>query len=63
MSALLTHETVSQQLCLRLTGKAIPRWVNRLASYGSTVSCCLPKKLGVPHPDSADVQSQVHHSA
>mmetsp|Transcript_77224 Transcript_77224/g.208481 ORF Transcript_77224/g.208481 Transcript_77224/m.208481 type:complete len:102 (+) Transcript_77224:439-744(+) len=25
---------------------------------GSWVSCFLPKSLGVPHPDSAEVQSQ-----
>mmetsp|Transcript_77223 Transcript_77223/g.208479 ORF Transcript_77223/g.208479 Transcript_77223/m.208479 type:complete len:118 (+) Transcript_77223:439-792(+) len=29
---------------------------------GSWVSCFLPKSLGVPHPDSAEVQSQVSHN-
>eukprot|EP00293_Proteomonas_sulcata_P010542 CAMPEP_0184298358 /NCGR_PEP_ID=MMETSP1049-20130417/9194_1 /TAXON_ID=77928 /ORGANISM="Proteomonas sulcata, Strain CCMP704" /LENGTH=151 /DNA_ID=CAMNT_0026608475 /DNA_START=39 /DNA_END=494 /DNA_ORIENTATION=+ len=48
----------SDALCQRLTGNKIPGWVNRLANLGSLVSCCLPKNLGVAHPDSSDIQSQ-----
>mmetsp|Transcript_4838 Transcript_4838/g.11568 ORF Transcript_4838/g.11568 Transcript_4838/m.11568 type:complete len:226 (+) Transcript_4838:94-771(+) len=46
------------ELCLRLTGKRLPGWVNRLAYMGSWVSCLLPKGMGVAHPESSDVQSQ-----
>uniref|UniRef100_A0A6T8MXS7 PPPDE domain-containing protein n=1 Tax=Hemiselmis andersenii TaxID=464988 RepID=A0A6T8MXS7_HEMAN len=46
------------ELCLRLTGKRMPGWVNRLAYMGSWVSCLLPKGMGVAHPESSDVQSQ-----
>jgi len=46
------------ELCLRLTGRPLPGWVNRLAYMGSWVSCMLPKDMGVAHPESSDVQSQ-----
>jgi hypothetical protein len=48
----------SREFVLRLTGQAIPSWVNRLANMGSLVSCLLPKGMGVHHPESSDVQSQ-----
>ncbi|PIN24008.1 hypothetical protein CDL12_03251 [Handroanthus impetiginosus] len=32
-------------VCLRLTGKPIPRWVNRLARLGSFCNCVLPAGL------------------
>jgi hypothetical protein len=48
----------SKEFVLRLTGQAIPSWVNRLANMGSLVSCLLPKGMGVHHPESSDVQSQ-----
>lgn len=48
----------SNEFVLRLTGAKVPGWVNRLANMGSLVSCLLPKGMGVPHPESSDVQSQ-----
>lgn len=33
--------------CLRLTGKPIPRWVNRLAKLGFLCNCVLPVSLNV----------------
>ncbi|GAB4853925.1 hypothetical protein Ancab_018134 [Ancistrocladus abbreviatus] len=39
-------------ICYRLTGKRIPKWVNRLARIGSVCNCILPETLKaskVPH--------------
>ncbi|KAJ9560257.1 hypothetical protein OSB04_005417 [Centaurea solstitialis] len=39
-------------ICYKLTGKQIPKWVNRLAKLGSAFSCVLPEALrvsGVQH--------------
>ncbi|XP_047327809.1 deSI-like protein At4g17486 [Impatiens glandulifera] len=35
-------------VCYRLTGKSIPKWVNRLAKLGSSLNCVLPKSLKNP---------------
>ncbi|CAI9104474.1 OLC1v1003153C1 [Oldenlandia corymbosa var. corymbosa] len=34
-----------EDLCYRLTGRKIPKWVNRLARIGSVCNCVLPKAL------------------
>ncbi|KAL2974496.1 hypothetical protein AAZX31_14G108600 [Glycine max] len=34
-----------EDLCFRLTGKSIPRWVNRLARLGFLCNCVLPPSL------------------
>ncbi|KAJ0604294.1 putative PPPDE peptidase domain, PPPDE putative peptidase domain superfamily [Helianthus annuus] len=34
-------------ICYKLTGKQIPKWVNRLAKLGSAFSCVLPEALKV----------------
>ncbi|CAN1173107.1 DeSI-like protein At4g17486 [Linum perenne] len=38
----------SQDICYRLTGKSIPKWVNRLAKIGSVCNCVLPETLRDP---------------
>lgn len=37
----------TNEVCLRLTGKAIPGWVNRLAKLGSFCNCLLPESIQV----------------
>ncbi|CAG7896899.1 unnamed protein product [Brassica rapa] len=42
-------------VCYKLTGKKIPKWVNRLAQIGSVCSCILPESLkitAISHDDS-----------
>ncbi|KAF2546964.1 hypothetical protein F2Q70_00021714 [Brassica cretica] len=36
-----------QDACYKLTGKKIPKWVNRLAEIGSVCSCILPESLKI----------------
>lgn len=36
-----------KDVCYRLTGKTIPKWVNRLAKIGSVCNCLLPDGLRV----------------
>uniref|UniRef100_A0A7N0V411 PPPDE domain-containing protein n=1 Tax=Kalanchoe fedtschenkoi TaxID=63787 RepID=A0A7N0V411_KALFE len=36
-----------KDICRKLTGKPIPKWVNRLAKIGSACNCILPKSLKV----------------
>ncbi|XP_010539054.1 PREDICTED: deSI-like protein At4g17486 [Tarenaya hassleriana] len=36
-----------QDICYKLTGKRIPKWVNRLAEIGSLCSCVLPESLKI----------------
>lgn len=35
----------TEEVCLRLTGKPIPGWVNRLARLGSFCNCLLPENI------------------
>ncbi|KAL8527993.1 hypothetical protein ACS0TY_005708 [Phlomoides rotata] len=35
----------TDEVCLRLTGKSIPGWVNRLARLGSFCNCLLPESI------------------
>ncbi|KAF5796957.1 putative PPPDE peptidase domain, PPPDE putative peptidase domain superfamily [Helianthus annuus] len=35
-------------ICYKLTGKSIPKWVNRMAKLGSMFSCVLPDALRLP---------------
>ncbi|KAK6947538.1 PPPDE peptidase domain, partial [Dillenia turbinata] len=37
----------TDEVCLRLTGKPIPGWVNRLAQIGSFCNCLLPEHIQV----------------
>ncbi|XP_077210796.1 deSI-like protein At4g17486 [Tasmannia lanceolata] len=37
----------TDDVCLRLTGRRIPGWVNRLAGLGAMCSCLLPESLQV----------------
>ncbi|KAF9603203.1 hypothetical protein IFM89_034536 [Coptis chinensis] len=37
----------TEDVCKRLTGKAIPGWVNRLARLGSFCNCLLPESIQV----------------
>ncbi|KAH9758611.1 DUF862 domain-containing protein [Citrus sinensis] len=36
-----------QDICYKLTGKPIPKWVNRLAKIGSVCNCVLPEALKI----------------
>ncbi|PKA63362.1 DeSI-like protein [Apostasia shenzhenica] len=38
----------TEDLCLRLTGKQIPGWINRLARLGTMCNCLLPESLRLP---------------
>jgi len=45
-------------VCLKLTGRSIPGWVNRLAKIGSFCNCLLPESLHVSAvPRRSDYQS------
>lgn len=47
--------TFTNALCLRLTGKPIPSWVNRAASIGATVNSIVPlSSLGLLPPSRTD---------
>ncbi|CAN1333759.1 DeSI-like protein At4g17486 [Linum perenne] len=37
----------TDEACLKLTGKAVPGWVNRLARLGSFCNCLLPESIKV----------------
>ncbi|KAL5551397.1 hypothetical protein UlMin_001573, partial [Ulmus minor] len=37
----------SNEVCMRLTGKPIPGWVNRLARVGSFCNCLLPESIQI----------------
>ncbi|XP_071730825.1 deSI-like protein At4g17486 [Rutidosis leptorrhynchoides] len=37
----------TDEVCMRLTGKPIPGWVNRLAKVGSFCNCLLPENIQV----------------
>uniref|UniRef100_A0A5B7ADX4 Putative PPPDE thiol peptidase family protein n=1 Tax=Davidia involucrata TaxID=16924 RepID=A0A5B7ADX4_DAVIN len=37
----------TDEVCMRLTGKPIPGWVNRLAQLGSFCNCILPESIKV----------------
>ncbi|KAL3538945.1 hypothetical protein ACH5RR_002311 [Cinchona calisaya] len=37
-----------EDICYRLTGNRIPKWVNRLARIGSICNCILPESLKAP---------------
>ncbi|CAK9178547.1 unnamed protein product [Ilex paraguariensis] len=36
-----------KDICYKLTGKSIPKWVNRLAKLGSVFNCVLPEALKI----------------
>ncbi|KAI4339874.1 hypothetical protein MLD38_024765 [Melastoma candidum] len=36
-----------KDVCLKLTGRTIPKWVNRLAKIGSICNCILPESLKI----------------
>ncbi|POO03144.1 DeSI-like protein [Trema orientale] len=36
-----------KDICYKLTGKSIPKWVNRLAKIGSICNCMLPEALKI----------------
>ncbi|KAL2651211.1 hypothetical protein R1flu_019339 [Riccia fluitans] len=44
----------SNDVCVRLTGKEIPGWVNRLAGIGSFCNCLLPESLQVSVVSQSD---------
>lgn len=51
-------------MCYKLTGKRIPKWVNRLAKIGSVCNCVLPESLKtstVPEPHLEVYESEKKH--
>lgn len=38
----------TEDVCLKLTGKQIPGWINRLAGLGAACNCLLPESLQLP---------------
>lgn len=57
----------SKDLCLKLTGNSIPKWVNRLAKIGSFCNCLLPETLRVSvirnNPDSSECEKRMLRSS
>ncbi|XP_064960740.1 deSI-like protein At4g17486 [Musa acuminata AAA Group] len=56
----------TDEVCMRLTGKPIPGWVNRLARLGSFCNCILPGNIRVStvgqlptHPACSDDESDL----
>ncbi|KAJ6808324.1 deSI-like protein [Iris pallida] len=48
-----------KDICYKLTGNSIPKWVNRLARIGSVCNCILPKALKVSAvDDDPDCQAE-----
>lgn len=45
-----------KDICLKLTGNKIPKWVNRLARIGSLCNCLLPESLKVSAVQDPDFQ-------
>lgn len=54
-----------EDMCYKLTGKKIPKWVNRLARIGSACNCILPEDLKattVPHnPHLEEFENEKKH--
>ncbi|KAK6139447.1 hypothetical protein DH2020_026801 [Rehmannia glutinosa] len=51
----------TDEVCLRLTGKPIPGWVNRLARLGSFCNCLLPENIqptSVTHLPDVEMYSE-----
>ncbi|KAG2314359.1 hypothetical protein Bca4012_065029 [Brassica carinata] len=48
-----------QDVCYKLTGKKIPKWVNRLAQIGSVCSCILPESLKITAVSHDDPDGQI----
>ncbi|GAB4839346.1 hypothetical protein Ancab_028873 [Ancistrocladus abbreviatus] len=46
-----------KDVCYKLTGKKIPKWVNRLAKIGSTCNCILPETLRITTVQEASLVS------
>ncbi|KAL0753209.1 hypothetical protein Bca101_090877 [Brassica carinata] len=46
-------------VCYKLTGKKIPKWVNRLAQIGSVCSCILPESLKITAVGRDDPDGQI----
>ncbi|KAL9245026.1 hypothetical protein vseg_018725 [Gypsophila vaccaria] len=52
-------------ICYKLAGRRIPKWVNRLAKIGSVCNCILPESLKVttiPEPHLEVFESEVYES-
>lgn len=49
----------ADRLCVELVGKGIPRYCNRLASFGSFFSCFLPRELTQEAPVNQDPSTGV----
>ncbi|KAG9148082.1 hypothetical protein Leryth_003654 [Lithospermum erythrorhizon] len=47
-----------KDICYKLTGKKIPKWVNRLAKLGSTFNCMLPEALKISVVQDPDFQEK-----
>ncbi|KAG9150401.1 hypothetical protein Leryth_014576, partial [Lithospermum erythrorhizon] len=45
-----------KDMCYKLTGKKIPKWVNRMAKLGSTFNCMLPGNLKTSAVQDANYQ-------
>ncbi|CAN0842487.1 DeSI-like protein At4g17486 [Linum grandiflorum] len=63
----------TDEACLKLTGKTVPGWVNRMARLGSFCNCLLPESIKVTpvqhlperpaHPDDDDATASILSSA
>ncbi|XP_074574983.1 deSI-like protein At4g17486 [Curcuma longa] len=56
----------TDEVCMRLTGKPIPGWVNRLARLGSYCNCILPEDIATVGPSQSvypEGGSESHGSA
>ncbi|KAL7155235.1 hypothetical protein ABFS83_03G062100 [Erythranthe nasuta] len=52
-----------KDICYKLTGKRIPKWVNRLAKLGSMFNCVMPEALKITAVQQHDPKTQPYNDS